>query len=108
MYETDFWQLIDESRDTAEGDPDEQADALVERLAQLTPDDVVDFARLFEARFPAGVPVRPVGGGVPVAGRGFGGQLRLLPLLADRAGAGGVRGRAARARRLGRAGPGLR
>ncbi|MFJ8041050.1 DUF4240 domain-containing protein [Kitasatospora sp. NPDC096147] len=51
MYETDFWQLIDESRDTAEGDPDDQAEALVERLAQLTPDDVVDFARLFEARF---------------------------------------------------------
>ncbi|GAA1182414.1 hypothetical protein F4556_005436 [Kitasatospora gansuensis] len=51
MYETDFWQLIDETRDAAEGDPDEQAEALVDRLAQLTPDDVVDFARLFEARF---------------------------------------------------------
>ncbi|KQV16795.1 MULTISPECIES: DUF4240 domain-containing protein [unclassified Kitasatospora] len=51
MYETDFWQLIDETRDAAEGDPDDQAEALVERLAQLTPDDVVDFARLFEARF---------------------------------------------------------
>ncbi|MEU9126718.1 DUF4240 domain-containing protein [Kitasatospora sp. NPDC048540] len=51
MYETDFWQLIDETRDAAEGDPDDQADALVERLAQLTPDDVIDFARLFEARF---------------------------------------------------------
>ncbi|MFG2821110.1 DUF4240 domain-containing protein [Kitasatospora sp. NPDC048365] len=51
MDETDFWQLIDETRDAADGDPDEQADALVERLVQLTPDDVVDFARLFEARF---------------------------------------------------------
>ncbi|GGV41149.1 hypothetical protein GCM10010495_68330 [Kitasatospora herbaricolor] len=51
MYETDFWQIIDETRDAADGDPDEQADRLVERLAQLTPDDVIDFARLFEARF---------------------------------------------------------
>lgn len=51
MYETDFWQLIDDSREAAQGDPDDQADALVERLVQLTPDDVVDFARLFEARF---------------------------------------------------------
>ncbi|GAA2741361.1 MULTISPECIES: DUF4240 domain-containing protein [Kitasatospora] len=51
MYETDFWQLIDETRDAADGDPDEQADAVVDRLAQLTPDDVLDFARLFEARF---------------------------------------------------------
>ncbi|AUG76834.1 polymerase [Kitasatospora sp. MMS16-BH015] len=51
MYETDFWQLIDDSRIAADGDPDEQADALVERLTQLTPDDVIDFARLFEARF---------------------------------------------------------
>ncbi|WP_431678216.1 DUF4240 domain-containing protein [Kitasatospora sp. KL5] len=51
MYETDFWQLIDDTRAAAEGDPDDQADALVDRLVQLTPDDVIDFARLFEARF---------------------------------------------------------
>ncbi|MGW2249854.1 DUF4240 domain-containing protein [Kitasatospora sp. NPDC001660] len=51
MDETDFWQIIDETREAAEGDPDEQADLLVERLLQLTPDDVIDFARLFEARF---------------------------------------------------------
>ncbi|MCG6493243.1 DUF4240 domain-containing protein [Kitasatospora sp. A2-31] len=51
MDETDFWQIIDDTREDAEGDPDEQADRLVERLVQLTPDDVIDFARLFEARF---------------------------------------------------------
>ncbi|GAA1969235.1 DUF4240 domain-containing protein [Kitasatospora viridis] len=51
MYETDFWQIIDEARDAADGDPEEQADLLVERLVQLTPDEVIDFARLFEARF---------------------------------------------------------
>ncbi|WP_316521694.1 DUF4240 domain-containing protein [Kitasatospora brasiliensis] len=51
MDETDFWQIIDETRDAAEGDPDEQADLLVERLLQLTPDDVIDFARLFQARY---------------------------------------------------------
>ncbi|WP_055589687.1 DUF4240 domain-containing protein [Peterkaempfera griseoplana] len=51
MYETEFWQLIDDTRDASAGDPDEHADLLVERLAALTPDDVVDFARLFEVRF---------------------------------------------------------
>ncbi|MFJ9947594.1 DUF4240 domain-containing protein [Kitasatospora sp. NPDC091207] len=51
MDETDFWQIIDDTREDAEGDPDEQAERLVERLVQLTPDDVIDFARLFEARF---------------------------------------------------------
>ncbi|MFE4972181.1 DUF4240 domain-containing protein [Kitasatospora sp. NPDC056651] len=51
MDETDFWQIIDETRDAADGDPDEQADLLVERLLQLTPDDVIDFARLFQARY---------------------------------------------------------
>ena len=50
MYETDFWQLIDETREAAHGDPADQADLLVERLCRLTPDDVLDFARLFEVR----------------------------------------------------------
>jgi hypothetical protein len=50
MDETDFWQLIDESREGAQGDPVEQADLMVERLVERTPDEVVDFARLFEAR----------------------------------------------------------
>ncbi len=48
--ETEFWQLIDDTREAAQGDPVEQADLLVERLVELTPDEVVDFARLFEAR----------------------------------------------------------
>jgi hypothetical protein len=51
MDETDFWQLIDDAREAADGDPVDHADLLVERLSQLTPDEVVDFARLFEARF---------------------------------------------------------
>ncbi|MFJ6213836.1 DUF4240 domain-containing protein [Streptomyces sp. NPDC092296] len=51
MYETEFWQLIDDTRQAADGDPVDHADLLVERLADLTPDDVVDFARLFEMRF---------------------------------------------------------
>ena len=51
MDETDFWQIIDDTWEAAAGDPDEQAERLVERLVQLTPDDVIDFARLFEARF---------------------------------------------------------
>ncbi|WP_433859877.1 DUF4240 domain-containing protein [Streptomyces kronopolitis] len=51
MDETEFWELIDSSREVAEGDPEEQADALVERLLGLDPDAVVDFARHFEARY---------------------------------------------------------
>ncbi|MET7796540.1 DUF4240 domain-containing protein [Streptomyces decoyicus] len=51
MDETEFWELIDGSREAAEGDPEEQADALVERLLGLDPDAVVDFARHFEARY---------------------------------------------------------
>lgn len=51
MDETEFWELIDSSREAAEGDPEEQADALVERLLGLDPDAVVDFARHFEARY---------------------------------------------------------
>ncbi|GAA0462236.1 DUF4240 domain-containing protein [Streptomyces sp. NPDC046215] len=51
MDETEFWELIDSSREAAEGDAEEQADALVERLMQLDPERVVDFARHFEARY---------------------------------------------------------
>ncbi|MGV4985039.1 DUF4240 domain-containing protein [Streptomyces sp. NPDC001709] len=51
MDETEFWELIDATREAAEGDPEEQADVLVDRLLQLDPDLVLDFARHFEARY---------------------------------------------------------
>ncbi|MFI5991068.1 DUF4240 domain-containing protein [Streptomyces sp. NPDC051362] len=51
MDETEFWQLVDSTREVAEGDPEEQADLLVERLVQLDPDSVLDFARHFESRY---------------------------------------------------------
>ncbi|MFF3905168.1 DUF4240 domain-containing protein [Streptomyces sp. NPDC001848] len=51
MDETEFWELMDASREAAEGDPEEQADMLVERLLQLDPESVLDFARHFESRF---------------------------------------------------------
>lgn len=51
MDETEFWDLVDSARDAAEGDAEDQADVLVERLLQLDPDSVVDFARHFEARY---------------------------------------------------------
>ncbi|MEF9903320.1 DUF4240 domain-containing protein [Streptomyces sp. P9-A2] len=51
MDETEFWELVDTARGDAEGDPEEQADLLVERLAQLDPEAVLDFARHFEARY---------------------------------------------------------
>ncbi|MEC4017187.1 DUF4240 domain-containing protein [Streptomyces sp. H27-D2] len=51
MDETEFWQIVDTSRETAEGDPEDQADLVVERLLQFDPDSVLDFSRHFEARF---------------------------------------------------------
>ncbi|MDT9688039.1 DUF4240 domain-containing protein [Streptomyces sp. P9(2023)] len=51
MDETEFWEIIDSTRGAAEGDPEEHADLLVERLLQLDPDSVLDFARHFEARY---------------------------------------------------------
>lgn len=51
MDETEFWELIDGTREAAGGDSEDQADLLVERLLQLDPDNVLDFARHFEARY---------------------------------------------------------
>ncbi|QIJ62205.1 DUF4240 domain-containing protein [Streptomyces sp. JB150] len=51
MDETEFWELIDTTRQSAEGDPQEQAELLVDRLLQLDPEAVLDFARHFEARY---------------------------------------------------------
>ncbi len=51
MDETEFWELIDTTRAAAEGDPEDHAELLVERLLQLDPDSVLDFARHFEARY---------------------------------------------------------
>ncbi|AVZ72597.1 polymerase [Streptomyces lunaelactis] len=51
MDETEFWEIIDSTREAAEGDPEDHAELLVERLLQLDPDSVLDFARHFEARY---------------------------------------------------------
>ncbi|MFE1755409.1 DUF4240 domain-containing protein [Streptomyces anandii] len=51
MDETEFWELIDGSREGAEGDAEEQADLLVERLLDCDPELVLDFARHFESRY---------------------------------------------------------
>ena len=51
MDETEFWELVDATREAAEGDPEEQADLLVDRLLLLDPEMVLDFARHFEARY---------------------------------------------------------
>jgi hypothetical protein len=51
MDETEFWEIVDSTREAAGGDPEEHADLLVERLVQLDPDSVIDFARHFETRF---------------------------------------------------------
>ncbi|MFI1162974.1 DUF4240 domain-containing protein [Streptomyces sp. NPDC020801] len=51
MDETEFWELIDDSREAAEGDTEEQADLLLERLLDCDPEVVLDFARHFESRY---------------------------------------------------------
>ncbi|WP_335932271.1 DUF4240 domain-containing protein [Streptomyces sp. PTD5-9] len=51
MDETEFWEIVDSTREDAEGDPEDQADLLVERLLRLDPEAVLDFARHFEARY---------------------------------------------------------
>ncbi|WP_431047812.1 DUF4240 domain-containing protein [Streptomyces sp. P1-3] len=51
MDETEFWELVDSTREAAAGDPEDQSDLLVERLVRMDPDAVLDFARHFEARF---------------------------------------------------------
>ncbi|KRV49927.1 polymerase [Wenjunlia vitaminophila] len=51
MDETEFWEIVDTTRDAAGGDPETHADLLVERLAQTDPDTVLDFARHFESRY---------------------------------------------------------
>ncbi|MFJ3668313.1 DUF4240 domain-containing protein [Streptomyces sp. NPDC090106] len=51
MDETEFWELVDATREAAESDPEEQADLLVDRLLGLDPEMVLDFARHFEARY---------------------------------------------------------
>jgi hypothetical protein len=51
MDETEFWELVDTTREAAGGDPEEHADLLVERLVRLDPEAVLDFARHFEARY---------------------------------------------------------
>ncbi|MEX3107197.1 polymerase [Streptomyces sp. V2] len=51
MDETEFWELVDGTRERADGDPEEQADLLVARLLERDPESVLDFARHFEARY---------------------------------------------------------
>ncbi|MCW8219845.1 MULTISPECIES: DUF4240 domain-containing protein [Streptomyces] len=51
MDETEFWEIVDSTREAAEGDPDDHAEVLVERLVRLDPESVLDFARHFEARY---------------------------------------------------------
>ncbi|MFD4632791.1 DUF4240 domain-containing protein [Streptomyces sp. NPDC058284] len=51
MDETEFWEIVDSTREAADGDPEDHAELLVERLVGSDPDAVLDFARHFEARY---------------------------------------------------------
>lgn len=47
MDQATFWQLIDASRRAADGDPEQQMEALKEQLATLPEKEIVAFDRLF-------------------------------------------------------------
>ncbi|QEU94848.1 DUF4240 domain-containing protein [Streptomyces kanamyceticus] len=51
MDETEFWEIVDGTREAAGGDPEDHAELLVERLVRSDPDAVLDFARHFEVRY---------------------------------------------------------
>ncbi|MFI6872309.1 DUF4240 domain-containing protein [Streptomyces sp. NPDC050400] len=51
MDETEFWEIVDRTRVAADGDPEDHAELLVDRLLQSDPDSVLDFARHFEVRY---------------------------------------------------------
>lgn len=51
MEEQEFWEIVDTTREAAGGDPETHAELLVDRLAELDPQAVTDFARHFESRF---------------------------------------------------------
>jgi Protein of unknown function (DUF4240) len=48
MDKPTFWKLIDASRKQAKGDPDAQLEILRSSLERLSPDEIVQFGRLFE------------------------------------------------------------
>lgn len=50
MDETEFWEITDSAREAADDDPEAQAELVVERLLDLDPDAVTDYARHFESR----------------------------------------------------------
>jgi len=41
-----FWQMIDETRTASDGDSKKQSDLLVERLAEKSQDDILDFEQV--------------------------------------------------------------
>lgn len=47
MNHTDFWNLVDKSRDAAGGDADAQIEELHSLLSKLEPEEIVAFDRLF-------------------------------------------------------------
>lgn len=53
MDTTTFWRLIDDSRQAADGDPEDQLEQLAVLLEALSPGDIVTFHRLFDAQFQA-------------------------------------------------------
>ena len=46
MDATEFWKLIDKTREASGGDPSKQTELLVDALAQLPVDDILKFDNL--------------------------------------------------------------
>ena len=48
MNEAEFWQLMEKTRDVSDNDGYQQIELLVDELATLSEQDILDFDRLFE------------------------------------------------------------
>ena len=47
MHPTTFWSLIDDTRFVSDGDPNRHASVLAKRLEKLSPDEIVEFERMW-------------------------------------------------------------
>ncbi len=48
MQISEFWALIDAARQEAEGDPRKQNELLIDKLAQLSEDEIISFQNIFD------------------------------------------------------------
>ncbi len=50
MNENKFWELIERANEVSKGDADQKLEALKQEIEQLTPDEIVEYAKLFQEK----------------------------------------------------------